>query len=112
MKDDFDDQHCMSLNSDSIVGRFLSQVFFFCKGDRFQKDACRFITSDKADIVLLQETKCAEVPTGFPVKGFKAFVGENPGKTGHAGVILLSKQKPIKVRFFLNPRKSKNTIFA
>uniref|UniRef100_A0A0M3IMJ7 DNA-(apurinic or apyrimidinic site) endonuclease n=1 Tax=Ascaris lumbricoides TaxID=6252 RepID=A0A0M3IMJ7_ASCLU len=63
-----------------------------------KKDACRFITSDKADIVLLQETKCAEVPTGFPVKGFKAFVGENPGKTGHAGVILLSKQKPIKVQ--------------
>ncbi|VDM40561.1 unnamed protein product [Toxocara canis] len=63
-----------------------------------KKDACRFITSDKADVVLLQETKCAEIPAGFPSKGFKAFIGENPGKTGYAGVILLSKQKPIKVQ--------------
>uniref|UniRef100_A0A915B956 DNA-(apurinic or apyrimidinic site) endonuclease n=1 Tax=Parascaris univalens TaxID=6257 RepID=A0A915B956_PARUN len=62
-----------------------------------KKDICDFITSDKVDIVLLQETKCAEIPIGFPVEGFKAFIAVNPEKIGYAGVILLTKKEPIKV---------------
>uniref|UniRef100_A0A915CHU0 Uncharacterized protein n=1 Tax=Parascaris univalens TaxID=6257 RepID=A0A915CHU0_PARUN len=40
---------------------------------------------------------CAEIPIGFPVEGFKAFIAEIRKKIGYAGVFLLTKKEPIKV---------------
>ncbi|MFH4984103.1 hypothetical protein AB6A40_010812, partial [Gnathostoma spinigerum] len=66
-----------------------------------KKGCDKIITREKPDLMLLQETKCTEIPKDLNVDGYKVFLRSSTGKSGHAGVALLSKEEPVEVTYGL-----------
>ncbi|KAM3721818.1 Recombination repair protein [Dirofilaria immitis] len=62
-----------------------------------KKDGHSILVKENPDIVALQETKCAEVPSELQ-SGYHCFLNTSE-KSGHGGVLLLTKEKPIKVKY-------------
>lgn len=53
------------------------------------------MVKENPDIVALQETKCVEVPNELE-DGYHSFLNASE-RSGHGGVLLLTKEEPIKV---------------
>lgn len=66
-----------------------------------QKGGHNFLAASNADLIFLQETKCAELPAeiealdAYPIKHL--YKTEGDGKGGHGGVALLSKRAPLTI---------------
>lgn len=66
---------------------------------------------ENPDIVALQETKCVEVPNELQ-NGYHSFLNASE-KSGHGGVLLLTREEPMKVEIFtVNSAKTKNKNFT
>ncbi|KAL3997506.1 exodeoxyribonuclease III (xth) family protein [Acanthocheilonema viteae] len=72
-----------------------------------KKGGHSILAEEKPDIVALQETKCVEVPNELK-NGYQSFLNTSE-KSGHGGVLLLTKEKPIKVAYTFND-KSKSDL--
>jgi len=69
-----------------------------------KKDGVKWLESDDADIVCLQECKCSEkdIPQyllDFKNKGYKLFWNESKSTKGHSGVGMLTKLHPKDITF-------------
>ncbi|EFO27125.2 exodeoxyribonuclease III [Loa loa] len=62
-----------------------------------KKDGHSILVKENPDIVALQETKCVEVPNELQ-NGYYSFLNTSE-KSGHGGVLLLTKEEPIKVTY-------------
>uniref|UniRef100_A0A8R1TPQ4 exodeoxyribonuclease III n=1 Tax=Onchocerca volvulus TaxID=6282 RepID=A0A8R1TPQ4_ONCVO len=60
-----------------------------------KKDGNSILVKENPDIVALQETKCVEIPNELQ-DGYYSFLNASE-KSGHGGVLLLTKKEPIKV---------------
>lgn len=66
----------------------------------FQKNGHALLAEEKPDIVAIQETKCTEVPEELK-DDYHSFL-DSAERSGHGGVLLLTKQEPIKVSLLLS----------
>ncbi|EJW78317.1 exodeoxyribonuclease III [Wuchereria bancrofti] len=62
-----------------------------------KKSGHSVLVEENPDIVALQETKCVEVPNELQ-NGYHTFLNASE-KSGHGGVLLLTKEEPIKVAY-------------
>ncbi|VDK70897.1 unnamed protein product [Litomosoides sigmodontis] len=60
-----------------------------------KKGGNSILVEENPDIVALQETKCVEIPHELQ-DGYHSFLNSSE-KSGHGGVLLLTKEEPIKV---------------
>ncbi|XP_011156550.3 exodeoxyribonuclease isoform X2 [Solenopsis invicta] len=68
-----------------------------------KKNGIDYITKEDADIIALQETKCDKdkMPDEVKLPGYHHYFVDSK-KPGYCGVALLSKEKPISVKYGLN----------
>ena len=82
------------------MSRFIQKQLFNWFIFILQKGGHKQIAESGADIVILQETKCAEFPNEINALDeyiFKRLIVSKENGGGYAGVAMLSKEKPTKV---------------
>lgn len=62
-----------------------------------KKNGHSVLVEENPDIIALQETKCVDVPSELQ-NGYHTFLNASE-KSGHGGVLLLTKEEPIKVTY-------------